>query len=189
LSIMCNRKMTQTCLFEQFFVIMMLLIIRHTYSIYIHFQCFQSSLPATDRQTCSWSACYHSVTNIKSYSLINTGLYNANLQDRWFTIHIISYHIISHHITSFIFILWIHTWLQNPYGYGNSQTCLIHLTVLYKTYLLNFSEKKERERERKKEKKEKRKKLVFLYSSCWTLFLALAWFKPYPANVENMVSS
>jgi len=49
LSIMCNRIMTQTCLFEQFLVIMMLLIITHAYSIYIHFQRFQSSLPATER--------------------------------------------------------------------------------------------------------------------------------------------
>jgi len=48
-SITCNRIMTQTCLFEQFLVIMMLLIITHTYSIYIHLQRFQSSLPATDR--------------------------------------------------------------------------------------------------------------------------------------------
>jgi len=28
------------------------------------------------------------------------------------------------HVISFIFIPWIHTGLQNPYGYGNSQICL-----------------------------------------------------------------
>jgi septin family protein len=40
-------------------------------------------------------------------------------------IYIISYH----HIISFIFIPWIRTGLQNPYGYGNSQICLRNLEV------------------------------------------------------------
>jgi len=30
------------------------------------------------------------------------------------------------YITSFIFILWIRTGLQNPYGYGNSQIYLLN---------------------------------------------------------------
>jgi len=29
-----------------------------------------------------------------------------------------------YHIVSFIFIPWIRTGLQNPYGYGNSYVCL-----------------------------------------------------------------
>jgi hypothetical protein len=33
------------------------------------------------------------------------------------------------HIILFIFILWICTGLQNPYGYGNSQVCLRNLEV------------------------------------------------------------
>jgi len=32
-------------------------------------------------------------------------------------------------ISSFIFIPWIRTGLQNPYGYGNSQICLRNLEV------------------------------------------------------------
>ena len=41
--------------------------------------------------------------------------------------HIVFYHVISYHI--FIFIPWIHTELQNPYGYGNSEICLRNLEV------------------------------------------------------------
>ena len=32
-------------------------------------------------------------------------------------------------VSSFIFILWIHTGLQNPYGYVNSHICLRSLEV------------------------------------------------------------
>jgi hypothetical protein len=33
------------------------------------------------------------------------------------------------HFISFIFIPWIHTALQNPFGYGNSQICSSYLEV------------------------------------------------------------
>jgi hypothetical protein len=41
---------------------------------------------------------------------------------------VITYHIISNHII-YIFIPWIRTGLQNPYGYGNSKICLRNLEV------------------------------------------------------------
>jgi len=36
----------------------------------------------------------------------------------------VMWQVISYHIISYIFILWIRTGLQNPYGYGNSHICL-----------------------------------------------------------------
>jgi hypothetical protein len=39
------------------------------------------------------------------------------------------------HFISFIFIPWIRTGLQNPFGYGNSQICLSNLEASqYKVY-------------------------------------------------------
>jgi hypothetical protein len=48
--------------------------------------------------------------------------------------HIVSYHIVLYHYIVpyriiFIFIPWIRTGLQNAYGYGNSEICLINLDV------------------------------------------------------------
>jgi len=43
--------------------------------------------------------------------------------------NLLYHHIISYHNISFIFIRWICTGLQNPYGYGKRQICLRNLEV------------------------------------------------------------
>jgi len=63
-----------------------------------------------------------------SYTLSSVATGSSSLHYKecqtWHSIHSQNLHFPNSYHIIFIFIPWIRTGLQNPYGYGNSQICL-----------------------------------------------------------------